>query len=57
MGGVSFHPGGNRALVEVNFQPKGYAAFLIYTLLDRTSSSLPRCAATALVAFATPEKR
>jgi hypothetical protein len=38
MGGVSFHPGGNRALVEVNFQPKGYAAFLIYTLLDRTSS-------------------
>jgi hypothetical protein len=38
MGGVSFHPGGYRALVEVELQPKGYAAFLIYTLSDRTSS-------------------
>jgi hypothetical protein len=37
MGGVSFHPGGYRALVEVELQPKGYAAFLIYTLSDRTS--------------------
>jgi hypothetical protein len=37
MGGVSFHPGGNRALVEVKLQPKGYAAFFIYTLFDRTS--------------------
>ena len=37
MGGVSFHPGCYRALVEVELQPKGYAAFLIYTLFDRTS--------------------
>jgi hypothetical protein len=41
MGGVSFHPGGYRALVEVELQPKGYAAFLIYTLSDRTSSTRP----------------
>jgi len=39
MGGVSFHPGGYRALVEVELQPKGYAAFLIYTLSDRTSDA------------------
>jgi len=38
MGGVAFHPGGNRALVEVGLQPKGYAAFFIYTLSDRTSA-------------------
>jgi hypothetical protein len=41
MGGVSFHPGGNRALVEVKLQPKGYAAFFIYTLFDRTSAAAP----------------
>jgi hypothetical protein len=44
MGGVSFHPGGYRALVEVELQPKGYAAFLIYTLSDRTSRRRRRCA-------------
>jgi hypothetical protein len=43
MGGVSFHPGGYRALVEVELQPKGYAAFLIYTLSDRTSEQIVDC--------------
>jgi hypothetical protein len=37
MDGVSFHTGRHRALFEVNFQPKGCAAFLIYTLYDRTT--------------------
>jgi hypothetical protein len=38
IGGVSFHPGANReALVEVGLQPKGYAAYLIYTPFDGSS--------------------
>jgi hypothetical protein len=38
IGGVSFHPGANRErLVEVGLQPKGYAAYLIYTPFDRSS--------------------
>jgi hypothetical protein len=44
-----FIPAANRALVEVNFQPKGYAAFLIYTLLGCTSIYLPLIFLTNLV--------
>jgi integrase len=50
IGGVSFHPGANReALVEVGLQPKGYAAYLIYTPFDRTSPHGMRATASTLL--------